>query len=99
MVQINKWNKWAITTVLQNLAVDALGLVHELRFIYSRSAIIPSSTLSNMLPDSKIHGANMGPNWGRQDPGGPHVGPMNIAIWVDDAWFALCFIGFDTKNM
>ena len=23
----------------------------------------------------------MGPIWGRQDPGGPHVGPMNIAIW------------------
>ena len=22
----------------------------------------------------------MGPIWGRQDPGGPHVGPMNIAI-------------------
>ena len=21
----------------------------------------------------------MGPIWGRQDPGGPHVGPMNIA--------------------
>ena len=19
--------------------------------------------------------------WGRQDPGGPHVGPMNFAIW------------------
>ena len=33
-------------------------------------------------PDSKIHGANMGPIWGRQDPGGPHVGPMNFAIWV-----------------
>ena len=32
--------------------------------------------------DSKIHGANMGPIWGRQDPGGPHVGPMNLAIWV-----------------
>ena len=31
-------------------------------------------------PDSKIHGANMGPIWGRQDPGGPHVGPMNFAI-------------------
>ena len=25
----------------------------------------------------------MGPFWGRQDPGGPHVGPMNFAIWVD----------------
>ena len=33
------------------------------------------------VPDSKVHGANMGPIWGRQDPGGPHVGPMNIAIW------------------
>ena len=25
----------------------------------------------------------MGPIWGRQDPGGPHVGPMNFAIWED----------------
>ena len=24
----------------------------------------------------------MGPTWGQQDPGGPHVGPMNLAIWV-----------------
>ena len=24
-------------------------------------------------PDSKVHGTNMGPIWGRQDPGGPHV--------------------------
>ena len=24
----------------------------------------------------------MEPIWGRQDPGGPHVGPMNVAIWV-----------------
>ena len=32
-------------------------------------------------PDSKVHGANMGPIWGRQDPGGPHVGPMNFAFW------------------
>ena len=24
----------------------------------------------------------MGPTWGRQDPGGPHVGPMNLAIRV-----------------
>ena len=33
------------------------------------------------IPDSKVHGANMGPIWGRQDPGGFHVGPMNLAIW------------------
>ena len=32
-------------------------------------------------PDSKVHGAKMGPIWDRQHPGGPHVGPMNLAIW------------------
>ena len=32
-------------------------------------------------PDSKVFGANVGPIWGRQDPGGPQVGPMNFAIW------------------
>ena len=36
-----------------------------------------------MYHDIKGHGANMGPIWGRQDPGGPHVGPMNFAIWVN----------------
>ena len=33
------------------------------------------------IPNSKVHGANMGPIWGRQEPGGPHVGPMNFIIW------------------
>ena len=32
-------------------------------------------------PDSKFHGANMGPTWVPSSPGGPHVGPMNLAIW------------------
>ena len=31
-------------------------------------------------PDSEVHGAYMEPTWGRQDPSGPHVGPMNFAI-------------------
>ena len=33
-------------------------------------------------PDNKDRGANMGPIWGRHDPAGPHVGPMNLAIWA-----------------
>ena len=37
--------------------------------------------VSTIIPDSKVHGANTGPIWGRQDPNGPHVGPMNFAIW------------------
>ena len=36
-------------------------------------------------PNSKVHGANMGPFWGRQDPGEPHIGSMNFAIWEDRA--------------
>ena len=42
---------------------------------------MPYQTLSNN-PDNKVYGANMGPIWGQQGPGGPHVGPMNLAIWV-----------------
>ena len=38
--------------------------------------------VQDKYPDSKVHGANIGPIWGRQDPGGPHVGPMNLAIWL-----------------
>ena len=37
---------------------------------------------SDGYSDSKVYGANMGPIWGRQDPGGPHVGPTNLDIWV-----------------
>ena len=40
------------------------------------------SVLENHNPDSKVHGTNMGPIWGRQDPVGPHAGPMNFAILV-----------------
>ena len=28
--------------------------------------------------DSKVHGANMGPIWGRQDPGGPMLSPWTL---------------------
>ena len=35
----------------------------------------------NKFPDSKVHGAKMGPSPGRQDPGGPHVGPVNFVCF------------------
>ena len=44
------------------------------------------------IPDSKIHGANMGPTWGRQDPGGAHVGHVNLAIWDVDVLHFLCYL-------
>ena len=38
--------------------------------------------MPNNVPDSKVHVANKGPTWVLSSPGGPHVGPMNLAIWV-----------------
>ena len=35
---------------------------------------------TDRFPDSKVHGANMGPTWVLSAPDGPHVGPMNLAI-------------------
>ena len=44
-------------------------------------------------PDSKVHGANMGPTWVLAAPDGPHVGPMNLAIKPCSHWlWAECFL-------
>ena len=29
-------------------------------------------------PDNKVHGANMGPIWGRQEPDGPMLAPWTL---------------------
>ena len=36
---------------------------------------------NKIIPDSKVHGANTGPIWDQQDPGGPRVVPMDPVIW------------------
>ena len=36
--------------------------------------------LKRYVPDSKVHGANMGPTLVMSAPYGPHVGPMNLAM-------------------
>ena len=36
---------------------------------------------SGNTPDSKVHGANMGPTWVLSAPDGPHIVPMNLALW------------------
>ena len=43
-----------------------------------------------VIPDSKAHGANMGPTWVLSAPDGPHVGSMNLAIrdCVDEGSYA-----------
>ena len=62
---------------------------HPLVFGASLVVSLPSrSLIARFL--GKVPGANMGPIWGRQDPGGPHVGPMNFAIWGQKCpWLAV----------
>ena len=37
-------------------------------------------SIQQCIPESKVHGANVGPTWVLSAPDGPHVGPMNLAI-------------------
>ena len=43
--------------------------------------IIPRVWKRVYIPDNKVHGANMGLTWVLSAPDGPHIGPMNLAIW------------------
>ena len=58
---------------------NAIGSANDLFPVWTKAI---TWTNHHVFPDSKVHGAKMGPIWCRQDPGGPHVGPMNLAIWV-----------------
>ena len=82
---------WAKTTARWGKKYLCLGIqcvyVRELMvsFAMGLNMSFPgaeAAILEDIFPDSKVHGANMGPIWGRQDPGGLHVGPMNFAIWL-----------------
>ena len=42
-------------------------------------------------PESKVHGANMGPSWVLSTPDGPHVSPMNLVIRIVKLLFMLVF--------
>ena len=58
---------------------------------FSFEHILLNETVIHKYPDSKVHGASMGPIWGRQDPDGTHVGPVNFAIWVVTEVKTICF--------
>ena len=59
---------------------DACSPAQDLKTLFATHCSGQRDNRSTIL-DSKVHGANMRPIWGRQDPGGPHVGPMKFAIW------------------
>ena len=79
---ILKWQKFVCFSANINMgffpcdATDPL-LNTSHRFISSQNRYL----ILLSVPDSKVQGANMGPIWGWQDPGGPHAVPKNFAIW------------------
>ena len=64
-----------------------------IRFFWGTESLAAFAHLG-ILPDSKVHGAKMGPTWVLSAPGGPHVGPMNLAIWAvtDMDWRKLYWV-------
>ena len=89
--EINRWTKTLHKFSVFGMVLQQLSTSRESSVVYvyylpiecdlARTWTESGSSLSRNRPDSKFHGANMGPIWDRQDPGGPHVGPMNFAIW------------------
>ena len=60
----------------QYVEVDAIGHIWKLFSLAETVSYDLSCAHGINIPDSKDHGANMGSIWGRQDQGGPHVGPI-----------------------
>ena len=75
----NVYNMWS-QYVCQKVIHTVYYMIYAQGFVLLCFDEFLLSILS--YPYSTVHGANMGPIWGWQDPGGPRVGPMNFAIWV-----------------
>ena len=60
-----------------------------------RTSLTKNILILYEITPNKVHGANMGPIWSRQDPDGPLVGCMNFAIWDIEC----CFTGNEIPIM
>ena len=48
----------------------------DIAYVYQNAQL----SIYHSIPENKVHGANIGPNWVLSAQDGPHVGPMNLAI-------------------
>ena len=66
-------------SILVKLVLNCFIITSQWNFTMPKEEIgIETRPVS--IPDSKVHGANMGPTWVLSAPDGPHVGPTNLAI-------------------
>ena len=77
------WWAWVFTSP-STLPIHQLLMLFQSPSINCQSSILGVTRKSAHLGllTSTLIARFMGPIWGRQGPGGPHVGPMNFAIWV-----------------
>ena len=74
------------------------GSFHKKAALSLAKSLVVASSCSR-FPDSKVHGANMGPTWVLSAPVGPHVGPMNLAIRVRRTPWSLGASYIDDLNL
>ena len=86
------WQHWPDGVVVhRGYAFDICSCFLYFALVCSQMCNVPGWSYIT-YPGSKVYGANMGPTWGRQNPDGPHVGPMNSVIRVYRMWFSWCQI-------
>ena len=76
------WNPFLIHCLL----METIQMLQENGYsgviIITTYILHPTPCGFHFVPDSKVHGANMGPTWVLPVSDGPHVGPMNLAIKI-----------------
>ena len=75
-----KLNNWVMEVIVHEICSQLCWvIVQQVQYSYI-VAINLLIILVYTIPDSKFRVAHMGPTWVLSAPGGPHVGPMNLAI-------------------
>ena len=77
---LHPWSNSSVPNLSSDLIAFFLLPVDDL--ILWRSWWVNFRGMFQKFPDSKIHGANIGPTWVLSAPDGPHAGPLNLAIRV-----------------
>ena len=72
------WTNSRVASEMRSISADNTSAKLRNLFFYHPYLSYPKTFIYN--PDSKVHGANMGPTWVLLAPDGPHVGPMNLAM-------------------
>ena len=86
MIDECKWKFGEQRCVNNDCRGDKWGVcLPQFTHICHWSTAVDIPLLSKFIRSASLIARIMGPTWGppghRQDPGGPHVGPMNFAIW------------------